>query len=77
MIDAANVSNYGRQLKGAAQVLEGSIEVTDIRRVFESCERMRPFEHVSGEYLIGQVFTLEPLRYSEHQHNAKVRRPRM
>lgn len=33
---------------------------------------MRLFEHVSREYLIGQVYTLEPLRYSEHQHNAQM-----
>lgn len=42
-----------------------------MRRVFEGCERMRLFEHVSGEYLIGPISALEPLRYSEHQHNAQ------
>lgn len=42
-----------------------------MQRVFEGCERMRLFEHVSGEYLIGQVSALEPLRYSEHQHNTQ------
>ena len=29
---------------------------------------MRPFEHVSGEYLIGQFPALKTLRYSDRQH---------
>jgi hypothetical protein len=64
-------SSSDKQSK-AAHVLEGKLKVTDIRRVFEGCERMRLFEHVSREYLIGQIYTLEPLRYSEHQHNAQI-----
>lgn len=62
---------FERQIRGAPRVLEGLLKVTDIHRVFEGCVQMRPFEHVSGEYLIGQVSALKPLRYSEHQLNAQ------